>query len=251
MGRLDGKVSLVLGGAGYVGEGIVRSFLEEGAFVIVPSRSQERLNGLRKLVGGGERLVTVPANVGSPQGAESLKTQILTKMGRLDAVVASLGGWWQGAQLIDLSIDELGKVLNDNLISHFVAAKAFIPALTKFPGSSYTMIAGLAGEIPMAGSGPVSIAMAAQQAMQPGLAELVEELRVFRAQREALHPLVVSARELPAREALVAALAVRAREGCAHLPREEALAARGHESTVRRERLAPELVGAIESVAEK
>src|SRR5205085_4292843 len=85
MGRLDGKISLVLGGAGYVGEGIVRSFLEEGAFVIVPSRSQDRLNGLRKLVGGDERLVTVPANVGSPQGAEAVKTQILSKMGRLDA----------------------------------------------------------------------------------------------------------------------------------------------------------------------
>src|SRR5712691_6376766 len=165
MGRLDGKLSLVLGGAGYVGEGIVRSFLEEGAFVIVPSRSAERLDGLRKLVGGGDRLVTVPANVGSPQGAEALKTQILTKMSRLDAVVASLGGWWEGAKLIDLSIDELGKVLNDNLISHFVAAKAFLPALARFPGSTYTMIAGLAGEIPVAGSGPVSVAAAAQQAM--------------------------------------------------------------------------------------
>src|SRR5436190_22512540 len=103
MGRLEGKISLVLGGAGYVGEGIVRSFLEEGAFVIVPSRSQERLNGLRKLVGGGDRLVTVPANVGSLQGAAGLRDQILSKMGRLDAVVASLGGWWQGAKLIELS----------------------------------------------------------------------------------------------------------------------------------------------------
>src|SRR5438477_12437680 len=116
MGRLDGKVSLVLGGAGYVGEGIVRSFLEEGAFVIVPSRSQDRLNGLRKLVGGDERLVTVPANGGSPQGAQALKGQILSKMVRRDAGVASLGGWWQGARLIELAIDELGMVVIDNLM---------------------------------------------------------------------------------------------------------------------------------------
>src|SRR4051812_15424234 len=107
MGRLDGKVSLILGGAGYVGEGIVRSFLEEGAFVIVPSRSQERLAGLRKVLGplASERLVTVPANVGTLQGAEALRGQILTKMGRLDAVVASLGGYKVGARVVDLSLE--------------------------------------------------------------------------------------------------------------------------------------------------
>src|SRR5579859_6836075 len=74
MGRLDGKISLILGGAGFVGEGIVRSFLEEGAFVIVPSRSQERLQGLRGVLGplANERLVTVPAGTGTQQGAEAL-----------------------------------------------------------------------------------------------------------------------------------------------------------------------------------
>ncbi len=177
MARLDGKIGLILGGAGYVGEGIVRSFLEEGAFVIVPSRSQDRLNGLRKLMGplGGERLVTVPANVGSLQGAEGLADQILEKMGRLDAVVASLGGWWQGPKLIDTSLEEFGKVLTDNLLSHFIAAKAFIPALARSPGSTYTFIAGLAGEVPAVNSGPVSVAMAGQQVLQRVLAEEMKE----------------------------------------------------------------------------
>src|SRR5437764_11069977 len=98
MGRLEGKVSLVLGGAGFVGEGIVRSFLEEGAFVIVPSRSPDRLQGLRKLLGplANERLVTVPANTGTLQGAEALRDQILQRMKRLDTVVASLGGFREG-----------------------------------------------------------------------------------------------------------------------------------------------------------
>src|SRR5438105_1137320 len=173
MGRLDGKVSLVLGGAGFVGEGIVRSFLEEGAFVIVPSRSPERLQGLRQLLGplANERLVTVPANTGTVAGAEALRGQILAKMGRLDAVVASLGGWWQGPKLVETSVEELGKVLSDNLLSHFIAARTFIPALARSPGSTYTFIAGLAAEVPSAGSGPVSMAMAGQQVLQRVLAE--------------------------------------------------------------------------------
>lgn len=171
MGRLDGKVSLVLGGAGFVGEGIVRSFLDEGAFVIVPSRSPERLQGLRKVLGSAanERLVTVPANTGTVAGAEALREQILTRMKRLDAVVASLGGFRESAKLTATPLEEFGKVLSDNLLSHFIAAKTFIPALK--PGSTYTFVAGLAGELPQAKAGPVAVAMAGQQALQRVLAE--------------------------------------------------------------------------------
>ena len=171
MGRLDGKVSLILGGAGYVGEGIVRSFLEEGAFVIVPSRSPERLQELRKVLGTAatERLVTVPANTGTVAGAEGLRDQILQRMKRLDAVVASLGGFREGAPLVETTLEEFGKVLNDNLLSHFIAARTFIPVLK--PGATYTFVAGLAGEIPQARTGPVAVAMAGQQILQRVLAE--------------------------------------------------------------------------------
>jgi len=178
MGRLDGKVSLILGGAGYVGEGSVRSFLDEGAFVIVPSRSPERLQGLRQLLGAAanERLVTVTANTGTPAGAEALRDQILTRMKRLDAVVASLGGFREGARLVDTSLEDFAKVLSENLVVHFIAARTFIPALS--PGSTYTFIAGLAGEVPQSNAGPVAVAMAGQQILQRVLAEEMREAGV-------------------------------------------------------------------------
>ena len=43
MGKLDGKTALIAGGTGSVGAGIVQAFLNEGATVIVPSRSSDRL----------------------------------------------------------------------------------------------------------------------------------------------------------------------------------------------------------------
>ena len=171
MGRLDGKVSLILGGTGNVGEGIVRSFLDEGAFVIVPSRSPERLQGLREVLGSAanERLVTVPANTGTVAGAEALRDQILQRMKRLDAVVASLGGFRESAPLLETTLEDFGKVLSDNLLLHFIAARTFLPVLQ--PGSTYTFIAGLAGEIPQPRTGPVAVAMAGQQILQRILAE--------------------------------------------------------------------------------
>jgi hypothetical protein len=42
MRRLEGSVAVVAGGTGRVGEGLVRSFLMEGAQVVVPVRTKER-----------------------------------------------------------------------------------------------------------------------------------------------------------------------------------------------------------------
>lgn len=42
MGKLNGKIALIAGGTGGVGEGIVREFIQEEATVVVSSRSSEK-----------------------------------------------------------------------------------------------------------------------------------------------------------------------------------------------------------------
>ena len=46
--KLDKAKVVVAGGTGGVGEGIVRAFLKQGAHVVVPSRSESKLEGLRE-----------------------------------------------------------------------------------------------------------------------------------------------------------------------------------------------------------
>lgn len=64
MGKLDGKIVLVAGGAGNVGEGIVEIFLAEGA-IAVPSRKAESLDRLREYLGAlaTERFVPTVGNI--------------------------------------------------------------------------------------------------------------------------------------------------------------------------------------------
>ena len=45
--ELENKLVVVAGGAGEIGERITRMFLQQGARVLVPSRSKEKLNALR------------------------------------------------------------------------------------------------------------------------------------------------------------------------------------------------------------
>ena len=162
MSRLHDKIALIAGGAGQVGEGIVREFLREGATVIVPSRSKDKL----ALLPESPRLRTIVSDISSGAGAESVRNRILDEFGRLDCVVASIGSWWQGPHLVDVPLTEWTKVIDDRLTSHFIAARTFLPVLRGTPGSSYTMLNGGAAEAPVPHSGPVSIMAAAQLMMK-------------------------------------------------------------------------------------
>jgi NAD(P)-dependent dehydrogenase (short-subunit alcohol dehydrogenase family) len=160
MATLDGKTALVLGGAGEVGEGIVRGLLAAGATVAVPSRSEERLASLRARLGSPARLLTVLGDVGRPQGLAVLSGRLESDCPPLDAVVASLGGRWQGPRLVELSVEMWEQILRGSLTAHFLAARTFLPLVSRRKGT-YIFINGDTAQ-PVAGSAPISVASAAQ-----------------------------------------------------------------------------------------
>ncbi|MBD2604873.1 SDR family oxidoreductase [Scytonema hofmannii FACHB-248] len=166
MSKLENKVALILGGTGNVGEGIVRAFLKAGAIVAVPSRQAEKLEELRTYLGelaDGDRLIPIVGEIGQIDSAESIRDQLLKQFGKLDAVVASLGGWWFGNKpLTEVSITEWQQYLDSNLTSHFIAARTFLPVLQEHHGASYTLIGGAAAEVPIPNVSPVSIPAAGQ-----------------------------------------------------------------------------------------
>jgi 3-oxoacyl-[acyl-carrier protein] reductase len=146
MPRLNGIVSVVAGGTGTVGEGIVRAFLREGATVVVPSRSQEAIVRLRSSLAGTpvERLTTLEGNIGDVEEAARLRDEILKTYKSIDAVVASLGGTWEEKlKLVDVPMETWRKYWESNLTPHYVAAPTFLPALAARKGASYTLLGGL------------------------------------------------------------------------------------------------------------
>ncbi|MGH3319611.1 MAG: SDR family oxidoreductase [Streptosporangiaceae bacterium] len=157
MPRLNGRVALVAGGAGAVGEGVVRSFLDAGATVVVPSRSEERLRSLRERVGDDKRLMTLVGDVGDPTGAEDVRGRVLEETKRVDAVVASVGGWWQGPRLTGVDMETWRRVLDNNLTTHFVLARTFLPVLRERSGTAYLVIVGDAADHPVDGASLVSV----------------------------------------------------------------------------------------------
>lgn len=159
---MNSKVNiLVAGGAGEVGEGIVRQLLAAGATVIVPSRSQDKLEQLKAQLGKPTNLLAKLADLSSLEAAKQLRDELKTDLGRLDHVVASLGGWWQGEPLTDISLELWHTLINNSLTAHFIAAKTFIPLLQESKGS-YTLINGGGALHPVPTAGPISASAAGQ-----------------------------------------------------------------------------------------
>lgn len=175
MGKLDGKTALIAGGTGGVGEGIVRAFLNEGATVVVPSRSGDRLQQLDEQLEGveTERLISLVGDMSDIESAEQLRQQILDKVGHIDSVVASLNSRWnEDIPLVKTSLDDWQRMIDSNLTAHFIAARTFLPVLK--PDSSYTLIGGGAALKAMPHYGLVCIPAAAEVMLTQ---VLIEEMK--------------------------------------------------------------------------
>ena len=178
MAELTGKIALIAGGAGEVGEGIVRTFLTRGATVIVPSRSPKKLEQLRERLGelAHGRLMTIVGEVSSLSGAARIREWIELIFGKLDIVIASLGEWRQSSQMIETSLADWHSVLDNNLTPHFVTARIFLPLLAKQPNAAYLFINGDAAENPIPHSGLLSIAAAAQLMLKDVLVAEMQDI---------------------------------------------------------------------------
>jgi len=144
---MDGRVVVVAGGAGTVGSGIVHAFLQAGATVVVPSRDPARIDALRSSLDARDRVVGIEADIGTPEGAARVRATLERDHGdRIDHVVGSLGGAWQGKSVRELDLDGFRAALHEYCGSHFVAMRALLPLIEDRAGASYTIISGVAGE---------------------------------------------------------------------------------------------------------
>jgi NAD(P)-dependent dehydrogenase (short-subunit alcohol dehydrogenase family) len=170
MGRLDGKVCLVAGGTGTVGEEIVKVFLESGATVVVPSRSRQKLDALSGFLGLGasaaERLSLLEGRLDDPADAGRVRDEVLRRHGVLHAVVASLGGSWdEQLPLVEVPMETFRNYQDSNLNAHLITARTFLPVLAERRGTSYTLLGGASAVRPIARYSLVGINSAAQLMM--------------------------------------------------------------------------------------
>ena len=92
MGRLDGKIAAVTGGASGIGEATVRRFVAEGASVAFLDRDGERGQRLAaELTAAGAKVTFTQADVGTEAACLDCVTGAARTFGRLDILVNNAG----------------------------------------------------------------------------------------------------------------------------------------------------------------
>lgn len=162
------RLVLVLGGAGTVGSGVVKALLDKGFKVAVISRDSNRVDRLRSFVSPNtkDNLTTIVGNVGSEDGVEQVKQELLRTVGKVTDVVSSLGfSWWQGGPPHTQTLKDLHWVIDCLVFSTFVSWKAFFPLVSDDPNCTYTFITGGAAEkLLMPGTGFLTVGAASSLA---------------------------------------------------------------------------------------
>jgi 3-oxoacyl-[acyl-carrier protein] reductase len=176
---LTGRRVLVPGGSGAVGEGVVRAYLAAGADVVVPTRSREREQEFRTLLGDAAtaHLHLITHDYTTFAGADQLATTMVERLGGIDDVVSPIGGWWAGKQLSEIDESDWNSAFTGLATAHIAVARAVVPRLTG--RGVFTVVIGESASYPVPGSGLVSMEQAAVLMMRKVLAaEARERLRV-------------------------------------------------------------------------
>ena len=177
------KTALIVGATGDVGAGIVTVLANEGWQIVAAGRNAEKLQALQAGQPAGQ-VKTLTGDVASEESAIKMWDEASACFGSLDVVIVSVNAPSPKPQkLFDWSSPDMAEQLQSNILTHFVAAKIFIPRLGK--ESTYIGIGGGMADFIAPGVGQMSMCQAALRKMYKAIAKenkegpTIKELMIY------------------------------------------------------------------------
>lgn len=142
MGKLDGKVAIITGGAAGMGESHVRLFVKQGAKVVLTDVNAERGNALAKEL--GDQAYFIKQDVTDEAGWRDVVAKTEAHYGPVDILVNN-AGISPVLSLAQSSLADYQHVLEVNQISVFLGMKYVLPSMKKTKAGSIVNISSING----------------------------------------------------------------------------------------------------------
>lgn len=124
MPALSGKTALITGASRGIGLGLAQALLDAGCQVAICARGEEKVaSASKRLNGPKDRILAVPADVGSEADVLRLFDAVRTRFGKLDILVNNAGAF-DGGPVEDLSLEAWNNVISSCLTGSFLCTRS-------------------------------------------------------------------------------------------------------------------------------
>jgi NAD(P)-dependent dehydrogenase (short-subunit alcohol dehydrogenase family) len=150
-----GQVALVTGGAHGIGKGAAEAFAEAGARVFVIDVDEAAGESVvREIQKQGGSATFIACDVTDARRVAEAVERVVAEAGRIDVLVNSAGGFWKQLSVEETPEEEWDKVIDLNLKSIFLCARAVIPVFKRQRGGRIVSIGSQAGVTVLQPSSP-------------------------------------------------------------------------------------------------
>ena len=168
---MTGRVAVVTGGSGALGQSVVLRFLHDGGSVAVPWIVPEEWETLRTRAGDGAARLHGARVDGTNEGAfAAFVADVLARHQRLDVLVNTVGGF-AGGDLASTSLAEWRRMLDLNLTSAVIGCRAVLPAMRAARRGRIVNVASRAVVPPLGGFIAYTVSKSAVIALTQALAQ--------------------------------------------------------------------------------
>ena len=166
------RVALVTGGSGALGQAVTKRLLADGSVVCVPWVVESERARLEASVEAPARarLMVERCDVADDAAMAALVTRTLERHGRIDVLVAGVGGFAMGG-LVDTDRPTWDAQLTLNLTTTYVASRAVLPAMLAAGAGRIVAVASRAVMPPAGGFIAYTVAKAGVIAFVQALAQ--------------------------------------------------------------------------------
>ncbi len=141
-----GKVAIVTGGTGGLGQHVTRAFAEQGATIVVPYRQEQSFAALQETLGQLKSGVHgLQANLLDEAAVAQMVAAVVDKFGRIDILAHLVGGFLGGVTVVESTLAQWEEMLRLNLLSTFLCCREVLPVMMRQEGGKIITVGAQAG----------------------------------------------------------------------------------------------------------
>jgi NAD(P)-dependent dehydrogenase (short-subunit alcohol dehydrogenase family) len=144
MGKLDGRVAIITGGAGGIGRAAAKRFVDEGANVLLVDIEERTLRDSINAI-GEKHASWICADVTSDDDTQAYVKAAVERYGRIDILLANAGIEGNFKPIPEYPIEVFDRVIAVNVRGVWLGLKHVIPVMAKGGGGSIVITSSTAG----------------------------------------------------------------------------------------------------------